>query len=402
MVESVPEAAIHWEADTARVVFSPTVVNGRVFFRSQLWDKEQSYREDVMYSSDADTGELHWDVQHHSTRQHSNADRVYGDLVAGAPFVNNDTVFCGGKNLIALDAESGTEKWRFEGMEMVSSPTESEEIVYASGPSSVIAVDADSGRELWRFNTGIDTSLETATVTSPTVCDGSVYVVAGHSSDTTLYRLDALTGEPELVVDGLRTQTNARIEPPTVAGGTVYVANDSLTAIDAETGKEYWEYTPTVGFCSPPTVAAGLVYAGCWAHSNALYGILTGVISSLPVRGNQLYALDAETGATKWSYQANGPIQAGPTVADGHVYVPSMDKQLYALDADTGQKRWQFDLDGFPHKSPLVVDGVIYVGAGGKLYAIDTDRMGSSIDSRALLGTEGHHGQSLATDVTQE
>ena len=33
-----------------------------------------------------------------------------------------------------------------------------------------------------------------------------------------------------------------------------------------------------------------------------------------------MYALDAKTGATLWSYDSGGPCNAGPSIADGVVY----------------------------------------------------------------------------------
>ena len=44
-----------------------------------------------------------------------------------------------------------------------------------------------------------------------------------------------------------------------------------------------------------------------------------------------LYALDASSGSSKWSFQTEGLIESKPIVADNVVYVSSSDAKLYAI-----------------------------------------------------------------------
>jgi eukaryotic-like serine/threonine-protein kinase len=46
-----------------------------------------------------------------------------------------------------------------------------------------------------------------------------------------------------------------------------------------------------------------------------------------------VYALDAATGALRWSYTTGGSVQSSPAVADGTVYIGSEDANVYALNA---------------------------------------------------------------------
>ncbi len=46
-----------------------------------------------------------------------------------------------------------------------------------------------------------------------------------------------------------------------------------------------------------------------------------------------MYCLEAGTGALLWKFQTNGPIVSSPAIADGVVYIGSMDHQVYALRA---------------------------------------------------------------------
>jgi outer membrane protein assembly factor BamB len=45
---------------------------------------------------------------------------------------------------------------------------------------------------------------------------------------------------------------------------------------------------------------------------------------------NNIYALNARTGAKLWSYATGGPVGSSP-VADGVVYVGSRDGNVYAF-----------------------------------------------------------------------
>ncbi len=46
---------------------------------------------------------------------------------------------------------------------------------------------------------------------------------------------------------------------------------------------------------------------------------------------NHLYALDASSGSSKWSFQTGGLIESMPIVAENVVYVSSSDAKLYAI-----------------------------------------------------------------------
>jgi outer membrane protein assembly factor BamB len=53
------------------------------------------------------------------------------------------------------------------------------------------------------------------------------------------------------------------------------------------------------------------------------------------------------------------------------VYVGSLDNNVYALNASTGAKLWSYTTGGpIYYSSPAVVNGVVYVGSyDGKVYA---------------------------------
>lgn len=114
-----------------------------------------------------------------------------------------------------------------------------------------------------------------------------------------------------------------------------------------------WTLSTDGGVWGSPAVADGTVYIGSMDGT--------------------LYAIDAKTGESVWTYSTGGPVQSTPAVVDGRVYVGSLDKHVYCLDAQTGEKRWAYETAGLVHSSPTVDGGTLYIGSGaaavGEVYA---------------------------------
>jgi tRNA A-37 threonylcarbamoyl transferase component Bud32 len=140
-------------------------------------------------------------------------------------------------------------------------------------------------------------------------------------------------------------------------GGTVYIGSGDSTvyALDADTGRERWSFeTGDRIWESSPAVVDGTLYIGSG--------------------DNSVYALDADDGTERWSFETDDTIKSSPAVANGTVYVGSWDDHLYALDADDGTERWSFDTGFGPSSSPAVVDGTVYVGDdSGKVVGVSAD-----------------------------
>ena len=80
----------------------------------------------------------------------------------------------------------------------------------------------------------------------------------------------------------------------------------------------------------------------------------------------------AQFTGVKWSFKTGGPIVASPAVADGVVYICSMDGYLYAIDQSTGKEKWKFKSSMPIASSPAVANGTLYfVSSRGSLAALD-------------------------------
>ena len=139
---------------------------------------------------------------------------------------------------------------------------------------------------------------------------------------------------------------------PAVENDIAYIASDELYALDARTGAHRWKY-PINSADSSPAVANGVVYLGSYSD-------------------NKLYALNASTGAKLWEYTVSGHVACPPTVVDGVVYFGSDDNNVYALNAASGALFWNYPTGGVIRSAPAVANGVVYVGSDDhNLYALD-------------------------------
>jgi eukaryotic-like serine/threonine-protein kinase len=226
---------------------------------------------------------------------------------------------------------------------------------------------------VWKYKTG------GRVIGSPAVSDGVLYV---GSTDGSLYALSSADGS-------LRWKFATRgpiPSSPAVAHGAAYFGSvdGNIYAVDVATGKERWHFAtkgerrftapgihgaipstermpdPFDVFMSSPTVVGNVVYVGS---------------------GDQhVYALDAATGAMRWSFATGDVVHASPTVTGGVVYIGSWDRNVYAIDAATGKERWRYTTGNDTviynqigiASSAAVANGLVFVGGrDGKFHVVD-------------------------------
>ncbi|MBA2470257.1 MAG: PQQ-binding-like beta-propeller repeat protein [Chloroflexia bacterium] len=141
---------------------------------------------------------------------------------------------------------------------------------------------------------------------------------------------------------------------PAIADGILYVMSKAgiLHALDAESGTEIWRHTVTSYVTrATPAVVDGTVYVGA---------------------GFTFSALDAATGAERWSIPLQYGGQASPTVRDGLVIVSSQQGWIFALEAESGEIAWRLPTEGIVFGAASITgDAVIYATDEGILYNVD-------------------------------
>jgi eukaryotic-like serine/threonine-protein kinase len=83
-------------------------------------------------------------------------------------------------------------------------------------------------------------------------------------------------------------------------------------------------------------------------------------------------AAPAQLHGVKWSFKTGGVIVTSPALAEGVVYIASLDGHLYAIDEETGKEKWNFKSSRPIASSPAVDHGTVYfVSSVGALVALD-------------------------------
>ncbi|HEX3149183.1 MAG TPA: PQQ-binding-like beta-propeller repeat protein [Gemmataceae bacterium] len=179
---------------------------------------------------------------------------------------------------------------------------------------------------------------------------------------------------------------------PIIAGHSMYVGSsrtDSVTAYDTRTGALQWRFLADGPVRFAPLFNAGKLY----------------IVSD----DGYLYCLDAASGAVRWKVRggpsdrkilgndrliSTWPARGAPVIADGTVYFaasiwPFMGVFIHALEAETGKTIWTNDADGSmyikqPHgadsfagvapQGPMAISGDLLMVPGGRSVPAAYDR----------------------------
>jgi outer membrane protein assembly factor BamB len=248
----------------------------------------------------------------------------------------------------ALDAKTGKVDWRKD-LERcaASSPTIGKGVVYqaymhpvaclqdqAGANGFLVAWDADTGRERWRFKSAPIES-------SPLLKNGRLYT---GSWDHHVYAINAATGK-QIWSFQADDQVNTSAA---YWRGRIFIASDGGTiyALSARTGRLLWSAQSQSKFGSrefwyaTATVAYGRVYIGN--------------------TDGTMYVFGAKSGKLLWARPLGTYIYGAAAVYNRRVFVGTYDGKFYALDAATGDTIWQIDAHGAVHAAPTVMNGLVY------------------------------------------
>jgi polyvinyl alcohol dehydrogenase (cytochrome) len=337
-VSSIEEVTAAFVPNYECCIFRGSVVALNAFTGRQLWktyDMPEGYTGGAVWGStpaiDPARGSLYV-----GTGNNYSVPPSVGDCqdAGGKDCVSPDDHF---DSLMALDLRTGAVKWatgtlQFDnwtvGCILSSQPNcpepSSPDADFGSGPNlfrgggKELVGAGTKGGTYWALNPGTG-QVVWATQVGPggifggiewgsSVADGRVYVAEANSKNvpTTLTR----------PAPGSATSTS---------GGF-------WEALDAATGAILWQNAdpagPTFGDIGQTATANGVVYAG----------------SSDPQ--GHVFAMDAKTGQTKWSFPTGGSIASGPSIANGTVYWGSGYGQFASNGTTGNNKVFAFSLPG--------------------------------------------------------
>ena len=307
---------------------------------------------------DGATGDIDW-------RQ-----RVNGSIVA-RPRVANGTVYAGTSQsiIVSLDGATGTQRWAQPTSAPVGTTVAvTAERVYTASRSAVSAFARPTGDRAWNV------TLNGSALTAPTVADGTLYTTSfdRQAGVSRIHAIDTGSGDTNWMqsTNGtLATALTVTDDAVYAGGGELTGGSGSVSAFDRQRGDRRWQLGLNGSVTADPVVANGTVYVGSTA--------------------GQVYALEAESGDSRFRTRIDGRVSAHVVVNDT-LYVGSRGGLLYALEAASGDRQWTFVVDGLVQTTPLVSDEDIFARAGTTLYGLETAPTANDVDEDTEHdGTQG-------------
>ncbi|WP_051712734.1 PQQ-binding-like beta-propeller repeat protein [Spirillospora albida] len=194
--------AERWRRSLGNVLGAVPVIAGPAVFVNSL---------DALHALDLRSGRTRW--RRAMEQQPTGGEGARGPVVAGGLVLCSNGV----GDLLALDAATGRERWRFVGGTGVGTAHVSGGAAFvADGSGTMVALDAATGRVRWRYPTGGDD------VGRGSVSDGVLCFTAGDSA----LGLDAATGRPLW-----RTTVGGDVRDDVAAHGRYHLAYEDGTIV---------------------------------------------------------------------------------------------------------------------------------------------------------------------------
>lgn len=202
-----------------------------------------------------------------------------------------------------------------------------------------------------RFPSAVEMGDALESIVQQTTMDGSDGIIQRR----TQRRVAAYQISPDSVVPLWTFECEDEIRStPCVAEGRVFVGayDNSLYAVDIESGELVWKHTTAGGVASSPTIC----------NDRVVFGSLD----------EHLYALFLSSGQRAWAFRTRGRIYCSPRTGYGHVFVGSDDGVFYAINALSGREAWRVDIGSRIRSSPRISEELIYFGSeDGLIHALN-------------------------------
>jgi len=169
---------------------------------------------------------------------------------------------------------------------------------------------------------------------------------------------------------------------PVVAEGVVYTmdSNAVVSAFDLATGRRRWRLDTRAKDDDSTNIGGGLA-----VDQGILYAV-NGLA--------ELVAIDAVSGAIKWRTVLGAPARSAPTVAEGRLFVTTIEDRLLARATDDGRELWTHQATNavtavLGQPAPAYADGLVVAGFGsGELVCLRAES-GNVVWSDNLGATGG-------------
>lgn len=339
---------------------TPVIANGKMFVGNHGTGALQAF--------DLATGDVLWSEQ---APNWVHSEMIYAD---GTIFVGFGNRFAheeipgvrgsGESGVLALDADTGKQLWRFDTVgEVMPTPVVVNGAVYVvTGDRTLYKIDPASGEELHRTDIG-----HVVSMSSPAEHDGKLFFGAGSPAPYSFFSYDTATDKfawsrefpefnrglddvPPAVDEGIVVTTANAVRVPGSSGER---EEHTIVAMDEKSGEELWRKSlgtgpaPTNNRSGAPTIDGGKVFVGSPTTSAA-------------------YAFDLRTGKQLWRNPV-GAIKGAPVIDGNDAYFSTTSGDVFRLDATTGAITGKLQLEGaLAPAGPIIVDDTLVVPSQNK------------------------------------
>lgn len=270
-----------------------------------------------------------------------------------SPAVDDERVYVGEDDgrLYALERATGEIDWAFatrrHEQERVDPPADgaftgihgspaldAERVYVGDYAGFAYAVDKRTGGLAWGVRLGGSIGA------SPALDAGSLFfAVEEPTPDGRVFVLRAATGELEYRSDWLGDHPHSSVS---LRDGALFVGSNAGALVRLEPPAPAPAFTvPTAGAIKSTAAVADDARGGATAYFTSGDG--------------RLHAVDAATGAERFTVATGDAILSSPAVAAGLVVFGSHDGLVRCVDAERGELRWSFDAGAWVSSSPTLV-----------------------------------------------
>ncbi len=351
---------IAWTADLpGRGLSNPVIAGGRVYVTACSMNRHM--RLHVLCFDEA-TGKKLWERQFTATG--NTGCHPDTNMAAPTPVTDGKAVYAlfATGDLAAIDRDGDLLWYRSlvgdypdtsNQVGMASSPVLAGGVLFVPMDNAVdsfaAGIDVKTGKNLWKVKR--DTKINWVT---PVVIEAGGKPVVVFTKDDEAVGYEPTTGKQvwSYKAEGL----SGGIPSATYAGGVLYVPGGVLRALKVtkDGAEELW---------TAKGVSAG--YASPAVHEGKVYGLLPGHVT----------CFSAETGKEVWRHRVEGPFEASPVIAGGHLYAVNKKGRTFVVKlGEKPETAGRNDLEVKPddrfQATPAVANGRIYLRSDKVLFCV--------------------------------
>ncbi|SEK22176.1 serine/threonine-protein kinase [Streptacidiphilus jiangxiensis] len=260
--------------------------------------------------------------------------------VWGSPVVSDGALYVTSFGVHALDIASGRRRFRTESVAWALAVADGR--VHAADGPNLFTLQAADGAERWRV------ALDGWTYTLD-AAGGAL--VAGTRGGGVHVRSAIDGSEMWQARDAQQAYENPASGPCVIGDSVYYYGGGCLRSVELTTGQPQWALPLGEDVPSRPVLHRGVL---------------------LLCSGTRVYAVDEQTGAERWRFDAPVVLFTSPAVSEHGVFVADYLGTVFALDPATGGVRWHARTGGRQGAEPVVVaEDSVLVGSGDTAYAFD-------------------------------